>query len=307
MSAAAALQVTEREAWLQERRTGIGGSDAAAVLGVSPWRSPYALWLEKTGLAIKPDEEEAEYMEWGRRLEPIIAEKFAEVTGREIAAGSGIVRHPRLPFMLGTLDFGQRCASRGDGVLEVKTLGFWKKDEWAEEPPLHYAVQLQHYLAVTGRRWGSFAALIGGQQFVWCDVERNEGFIEALEQECAAFWERVKSGQPPPVDGSKSTKEALKLLYPKDSGRVVELADEARAWHEAIETAKAEVKRWEAIQQEAENKLKEAIGDATEAFVPGGPRWTYKLQTRRETVQPACEFRVLRVKKESTKAKGRKR
>ena len=297
MATATAVKQTRAE-WLAERRTGIGGSDAAAIMGVSPWRSAYALWAEKTGLAPVEDTEESEAMEWGRRLEPLVAEKFSEVTGRQIAPGAGIVRHPRHEFMLATLDFNQQCPERGPGVLECKTLGFFRSDEWNEEPPLHYQIQVQHYLAVTGREWGSFAALIGGQRFVWCDVPRNDGFISALEEECAAFWERVKLGDPPPIDGSRSTAAALKRLYPKDSGQTIVLPAEASAWHDEIETAKAEIDRWTEIRLAAENKLKAAIGDATEAYVPGGPRWTYKLQRKKETTQAACEYRVLRLMKE---------
>ncbi len=113
-------------------------------------------------------------MEWGKRLEAPIGEKYAQVTGRVVARAPELVRvHPLLPCMLGTVDFDVIDPKRGPGILEVKTLGLHRADEWCDEPPVHYAVQLQHYMAVTGAQWGSFAALIGGQRFVWKDVERN--------------------------------------------------------------------------------------------------------------------------------------
>jgi putative phage-type endonuclease len=284
-----------REEWLTARRSGIGGSDAAAVLGVSPWKSRFSLWAEKTGLAVESPEE-TEAMEWGKRLEGVIGEKYAEVTGRAVArADQGIVRiHPLMPFMLGTVDFDVIDPKRGPGILEVKTLGPFRADEWSNEPPIHYAVQLQHYLAVTGAQWGSFAALIGGQRFVWCDVDRNPGFIEALEAECAEFWESVVKGNAPTVDGSDSTTEALKRLYPKDTGRVVELPTEAEEWWTEAQRCKDEIKRLETAKKESENRLKAAIGDASEAFVRGGPHWSYRVQSRASYVAEATEFRVLR-------------
>jgi len=286
----------ERTAWLAERRKGIGGSDAASVMDVSPWKSKYTLFLEKTGLA---DEEgdEPEFMEWGRRLEPLVAAKFAEITGRKVVPGAGVVVHPSIPCMLGTLDYEQIDESRGRGVLECKTLNLFKADEWEEEPPLHYQVQIQHYMAVTGAKWASFAALIGGQRFVWCEVVRNDGFIEALESECVDFWRRVETGDAPPLDGSESTERALKRLYPRDSGRLVELPAEAVLLHNQIETCKAELKRFTEIKRTAENQLKAQIGDASEAFVPGGPRWSYRLQPRAGYSVEPTEFRVLRIKK----------
>lgn len=289
---------TERAEWLSARRDGIGGSEAAVIMGVSPWKSAYSLWCEKTGL--EPAEaEEPEWMEWGRRLEPVIADKYAEVTGRKVETRgdrNGIITHPRLPFMFGTTDRFAIDRERGDGVLEIKTLGLFKAEEWAEEPPAHYQVQLQHYFAVSGAQWGSFAALIGGQRFVWCDVERDDRFIAALEEECALFWERVQRGDPPPIDGSASTSKTLRALYPRDSGATVELPVEARDWSETIERCKAQIAALDEEKREAENRLKAAIGGAAIAVVPGGPTWTYRTQTREASVTKGSTFRVLRRK-----------
>ncbi len=293
-----ALATTDRAAWLAKRRTGIGGSDAAAVLGVSPWKSRFALWSEKTGLA-DDNVEETEAMEWGKRLEGPIGEKYAEVTGRQVARAEQAVRvHPFQPYMLGTVDFDVVDKDRGPGILEVKTLGLHRADEWCDEPPVHYAVQLQHYMAITGATWGSFAALIGGQKFVWCDVERNVGFIEALEAECESFWKSVETGNAPPIDGSESTSAALKRLYPKDAGHSVQLPDEAQAWWEESQRCKDEIKALESVKREADNKIRAAIGDASEAFVGPPPvgtmRWSYRLQSRAAHTVEASEFRVLR-------------
>lgn len=290
-----------RADWLEQRRKGIGGSDAAAVLGVSPWKSRFALWSEKVGL-VTDSIEETEAMEWGKRLEGPIGEKYADVTGRIVSRAPEVVRtHPLMPYMLGTVDFDVIDPKRGPGILEVKTLGLFRADEWNDEPPIHYAVQLQHYLAITGAAWGSFAALIGGQRFVWCDVERNPTFIEALEAECESFWDSVVKGIAPPVDGSESTSEALKRLYPKDTGRLVELPAEAESWWAEAQRCKDQIKALETATREAENKLKAAIGDASEAIVPGGPRWSYRLQSRAAYTAEASEYRVLR------EMKGKKR
>lgn len=306
-----------REQWLEERKTGIGGSDAATVMGCNPYKSVYALWAEKTGLA-PTDDQESEAAEWGKRLEAPVAAKYAEVTGRKVtlygADAPTIVRHPKHPFMIGSPDgdviatdpqHDKIALALGLGILEIKTTGAHKAEEWEEAAPLYYQVQLQHYLAVTGRRWGSFAVLIGGQKFRWYDVERNDTFIAALEERCAWFWGLVERREAPDVDGSASTTEALKAIYSADTGETIDLGGEAIAWVEALEEAKAKLAAAEGAKREIENRVRAAIGSAACAVVPGLGKFSLKLQRREAHMVEACEFRALRFTKAKTKEKAR--
>lgn len=296
MTTATALD--PRLAWLAERKTGIGGSDASAVMGCSPWKSTFALWAEKTGMA-PADDAETEAMEWGKRLEKAIAEKYAEATGREVKVfGSEypeIMRHATRPYMIGSLDgLVTRSLSEAPGVLELKTTGGHRGDEWETEAPLHYQVQLQHYLAVTGRRWGSFAVLIGGQKFRWYDVERNDTFVAALEARCEWFWGLVERQEAPPVDDSESTADALRAIYSGESGETIVLGPESEAWVRDLTATKAQIAGLEAQKRGIENKIKAALGSASYGVVPGVGKFSFKTQRREAHAVEASEFRVLR-------------
>jgi putative phage-type endonuclease len=130
----------------EERKKGIGGSDAPAVLGVSPWCTPYQVYLEKTG-QIDRSLEDSESMFWGRTLEPVIRQRYADVTGRRVIIPDRILRHPGFGFMIGNLD----GIAQDNRVLEVKTAR--TPEGWGEpgsnEIPDPYMIQVQHYMAIT--------------------------------------------------------------------------------------------------------------------------------------------------------------
>ncbi|HHW14817.1 MAG TPA: YqaJ viral recombinase family protein, partial [Firmicutes bacterium] len=136
-----------REAWLAERRRGIGGSDAAAIAGLSKWRSPMAVWLEKTG-QVEP-EEPGEAALWGTKLEDVVARHFAEATGFKVQRCNAILQHPERPWMLANIDRYVLDPARGRGLLEVKTTNAWNHDASEDKAPDHYLIQVHHYLAVT--------------------------------------------------------------------------------------------------------------------------------------------------------------
>lgn len=287
-----------RDEWLDERKSGIGASEAAIVLGLSPWKSPLALYAEKIG--VPEPTEETEAMEWGRRLERPIAEKFAETTGRLVELNDDLTidRHPEFPFILATLDATQYSEDRdGPGVLEIKTTNAARKREWIESgPPQFYLVQVQHQLCVTGRRWGSIAVLFGGQEFAWFDVERNDAFIdEVLVPELRSFWERIEKRIPPPADGSDSSRKALEALYPvrhvEDPvvlpGHLIDLDLE-------LTEINAQIKELQARKRAIENAIIEALQGADSGVLANGVKYTYREQTRKSYVVPETTFRVLR-------------
>lgn len=301
MTTAAVAQTVEtfpdKTEWLAARRTGLGSSDAPVVLGLSPYKSAYALWAEKVGL-VEPSDVETEWQEWGIRLEPAIAAKYAEATGREVLDRGRyrIVRHPETPWLLASPDRELAPVNgEGLGVLEIKTAAAFKADEWRDDAPLAYRVQLQHQLLVTGYAWGSLAVLLGGQAFRWQDQRRHERLLQLLVEQLEAFWDRVQRGIPPPVDGSDLTKEVLQRLHPKPTpGVVVALPPEAAAWDRQREHAKAAIEAAEATKQEAENLLRAAIGDAEAGVLPGGITFTHKLVRKRAHQVAETSYRQLR-------------
>jgi putative phage-type endonuclease len=291
-----------RKQWLEARRQGIGGSDAPVVLGLSPWKSPLALWAEKTGLAEPEDISEKEYVEWGHILEEPIARKYVQLTGRTLIDHGRhyIFRNwPLRDYMICTIDREIMPApdKPGPGILSIKTVAAFKSGEWEEEPPLMYQVQIQHEICVTNHEWGSFAVLIGGQKFGWCDAERNQRFCSYLIEKEEEFWDGVIRGIPPEPDASDSTREALRRMYPEDTGESIELPPEAITWDEQLQFAKAEIKAAEQRKQEAENKLKAAIGNATIGILPGGGGYSWRANPRAGyTVEPTIIRTLRRIK-----------
>jgi len=287
-----------REDWLAHRHDGIGASEAAAILGVNPYLSPFALWSEKLGL-VEP-RAMSDAMAWGLKLEPLVAEHYAQETGRQVYTPAPWTVHvsgPR-PWMRATLDREVRCETQPGviGVLELKTANARLVDQWDEEPPLPYVIQVQHQLAVTGYLWGSLAVLIGGQTFRWVDIPRNDAFIAILIQKEAEFWRRLVDRDPPAVDGSDSAREALAKLYPRErpDADPVALPPEADEWDAMRQQALDDIKAAEARKAEAEARIKAAIADAPAGLLPGGVRYTWATQQRKGyTVEPSST-RVLR-------------
>lgn len=293
------IQLENREAWLEERKRGLGASDVSAALGINPWKSPFALWAEKCGLL--PDEDlaaENESIEWGLRLERPIAHAFGERTGRKVQFPSehGLSVHPNLPFLRASLDAMQLTEARPEvGSLEIKTTSAWNSSDWANGAvPLYYQVQCQIQMAVCDYPWASIACLVGGQRLVWRDVERDDAFVDAALPHLENFWRMVEQRECPPIDGSCSTAETLGKLHPDDDGQTVELPPEAVQWIADLEAAKAQAKQLNATIDLNNNRLKAAIGSATFGELVTGQRFSFKTQSRSGyTVQP-CKFRVLK-------------
>lgn len=296
--AIAGAEPRTREQWLEDRRSGIGASEAAAAIGVNPYRSAIELWAEKCGLVDPPDLSANEAVEFGVRLEPVIAESYAARTGRDVRLWEQhkIVQHPSAPFMLCTPDATQ-AKSAGDtsiGNLQIKTASAFLADEWREGPPLHYEVQTQMEMACLGLDWGTIVVLIGGQKLRYFDLQRNDRFIAALVAKLEEFWRCVETRTPPAVDHSQACAKALLKLHPFDSGESVALPAEAIEWDAELQDAKSRAKELEAFIAERENRLKAAIADATFGVLPDGSRYSWKHQHRAAYECKESDFRVLR-------------
>lgn len=183
----------ERAAWLAERRTGIGGSDVAGILGVSKWTTPLGVYLDKIGEA--PPTEDNGAMRWGRYLEPVIRQAYSDETGREVRV-MPMLRHPLHAFMIANLD-----GFTNDGrLLEIKTAR--TAEGWGEpgtdEIPMGYMLQVQHYLEVTGFEFADVAVLIGGSDFRLYQVGVDPELCRMIVEAEMEFWARVQRRDPPP-------------------------------------------------------------------------------------------------------------
>lgn len=270
--------------WHAQRSQGLGGSDAAAAVGLDPYRSPMALYLERIGEVAGTPENDA--MRWGRRLEAAIADEFAEQTGLGVYSPEAMLRHPEHGWMLASPDRllfePETGPGRTVGLLEVKTAGAHLADVWDDGPPVRHQLQVQHYFAVTGLDRAHLAVLIGGRDYRTFELARDDETIDHLIALEAEFWARVVERRPPPVDGSPATSDALARLYERvepDSqivlpGYARDLLRDRAAAKQTVDAALEDLRR-------VENQLKDLLGPNTVGLLDGEPAVTWKPVTSR--------------------------
>ena len=273
-------EMQDETKWLNARNAGIGGSDAAVVVGMNRWKSPYQLWLEKTGKTEPEDLSDNEYVYWGKVLEQAVADRFCEVTGKKVQR-RGLLQHDDYPFILASVD---RMVVSEDAGLECKTCNGFAAKEWEDnEIPDAYYVQCQHYMMVTGCAKWYIAVLIGGNRFVWKEIPRSDAEIELLLQAEIAFWDKVQNGIMPDVDGSDDCRKALQNEFRGGSTEPLTLPEKAA---DVIKT----IKELEEVKDNTENsinrhknELRAMLGDSEIGYA-GDYKVTWKPQAGREGV-----------------------
>lgn len=273
-------QMQDRDAWLEIREHGIGGSDASVIVGLNPWKSLVSLWMEKTGQTDPADLSDNEKVYWGTQLEAMVADEFTKRTGKKVRR-CGVLQHEELPFLLASVD---RLVVGEDAGLECKTASGYMEKEWeGDEIPDAYFVQCQHYMLVTGAERWYIAVLIGGNKFVWKCVERSEDDIKALLEAEKAFWRKVETKEMPDVDGSESCTQALAEKF-SGGGPAIELpsvADESLDKIAELEDIKKSIDEQIAAHK---NGLRMMLGDAEAGTTTSGRRVTWKTQAGRTTI-----------------------
>lgn len=259
-----------RESWLEERRTGIGGSDAAPILGLSKWKTPLDVWRDKRGLSLETHDNQA--MEWGRTLEAPMREWYARQTGRAVRIPVGIIRHPKYAWMLASLD------GLPEGrVLEVKTAR--NSSGWGEpgtdQIPQYYLIQVQHYLCVTGLPVADVAVLFGGQDAQIYEVPADPELHELLIGEESRFWDMVRRGiEPAPISYADAVAKWGRARPKEDL-----VADEA-TMHlvSELRALRAKTEALEEMDEELRLKICQALQDRWDRLIAptGEPLCTWK-------------------------------
>ena len=271
----------DHEKWLETRDLGIGGSDAAVIMGMNPYKSPYQLWLEKTGQAEAPDLSGNQYVYWGTKNEANIADWFQEETGKKVKR-LGTLRSKEYPFMLANVD---RTVVGENAGLEIKTAGVRQYRKWKDdEIPDAYYCQCLHYMAVTGAGYWYIAVLLGGNEAKWKRIERNEEDIQHLIMAETDFWKLVEARTPPPVDGSNSCAAALSAQYKGgDPNYSIILPPDIDGVIASLEDDKAIMDALKKQITEKENRLKVLLGNAEEGTTDHY-RVLWKTQAGRSSV-----------------------
>ncbi|AJG21164.1 YqaJ viral recombinase family protein [Cupriavidus basilensis] len=264
-----------RTDWLAVRRTGIGGSDAAAAVGLNPYKSQLELWLEKTGRDAdlpKPDPNDTtEAVYWGTLLEPIVAAAYTQQTGHRVRKVNAVLQHPTIPFMLANLD--REVVGVPDvQILECKTAGEFGARHWQDGVPEYVQLQVQHQLAVTGKRAADVAVLLCGQKLEVHRIERDDDLISRLIPLEAQFWRYVETDTPPPGDGSESADRALRCLYPRDSGATADFSEDRQlsTVFADLVALRAEIGAREQVAAKLKLTLQQAMGDTSRALFETG-------------------------------------
>lgn len=276
------------------RATGIGGSDAAAILGISSYGTPYSVAMEKAlGIKEGRTEEEQERLDWGKKLEPLIAAAFEGKTGMRVDAGVAWARHREHPFIFANVDglisedaerwtpiVPAELRDLGPGIFEGKCAG--QDDGWGtmREPqvPASYWAQAQHYMAVLDRPWTGFGALINGNRLEVRFILRDGAWLSAVwEPKLVAFWENVQTGNLPEPWNPDIDGPVLRDRYPDGAAGRRNLTDpetrEVYAWQAALEEAATAKRRSEALGL----RVRAIMADHSIGALTTGEQITYKL------------------------------
>jgi len=199
------------EEWLKMRKQGIGGSDAAAIIGLNPFASAFSVYLDKISTDI--DTKDNDYMRIGKDLEDYVAKRFEEVAGKKVRRNNIMMLHDDYDFILADID---RTVVGENALLECKVSVRGKIKDWDEVLPLHYEVQCLHYMGVTGADRCYLAVLfLSSAQFRYYVIERNQNAIDSLFEQEKRFWyTHVLARVEPPLDGSDSAGDILNNRYP---------------------------------------------------------------------------------------------
>ena len=214
-----------KQEWLEERKTYIGGSDLGSILGINNFRTELDVYFEKTSEGVAEDTaSEAAY--WGTVLEDVVAAEYAKRTGFKIEKPAGLIRHKQYPFIACNLDYWVIDNEGKSHILECKTANQMKVTCWGEEGtnqiPESYLYQVAYYAAITGVPRVDIAVLIGGQDFRIYRYDKDETMEQKLIRVAQKFWNNhVLAGVPP----KPRTQEDATKLYPKANGLEVRADD----------------------------------------------------------------------------------
>jgi putative phage-type endonuclease len=270
-----------REEFLERRKSGIGGSDVAAILGLSPWKTPYQVWLDKTGRS--EEQPETERMHFGNVLEQVIADEYARRNNVKVQRRNKLYRHPQHDFLIANID---RYIVGGKG-LECKTADRFTANLWGQPEegdagiPQYYLTQCHHYMNVTGMREWDLAVLIGGNEYRQYSIHHDAEICEMMTEACAEFWNKnVKEDIPPAL----TMKDDFSKVFTAKAGASIEANGKIAGIIEQMKEAKAKIKANELLFDELAAEIKNFMGENKILSLNGKPLVTWKQAADRQTV-----------------------
>lgn len=261
-----------------DRRKYIGGSDVAAVLGISPWKTPLDLYLDKiTPATGQPDRNKARIFSRGKTLEPYVLDILASEERLQIVNRGQRYIDPACDFLAAEIDaeyFDENLQSVQN--IEIKT-SYWGKgfgDEGGDDIPVYYTAQAMHGLMVTNRQVCVFGVLVGLDDFRVYRIERDDETIEGIRRQESDFWQRVVDLNPPEPS---NTNDVLRM-FGQDSGASIEVGDDVLKAYNELVYAKQMCKDYGEQANQAEEVIKLYMRDAATLTLDGKPILTWKSQ-----------------------------
>jgi putative phage-type endonuclease len=261
----------------EDRKSHLGGSDMAVILGLSSYKTAYELYLEKKGL-LEDNLEETQFQYWGNRLENVLKEEFERRNNLEIIQIE-TAEHPLYPFLKGNLD---GYITQLNAVWEAKTSSSFMTHMWGEQGsdivPMEYLIQLATYCSIKNCDEGYFSVLIGGNDYREYKYKRDRELEEKIIDAACEFWDALQSSSPPPPINQID----LKLMFPIHS------KDKCKKINEEIEIdliqlkgIKSQIKEFEEIEEKARFNIMRYMEDC-EVLTDeeGSPLCTWKTNTR---------------------------
>jgi putative phage-type endonuclease len=243
--------------WLIARRSGIGGSDVAAILGVSKWATNIDIYNEKISTET-PVDKSSSAMHWGHVLEDPVAREYALQTGLKVARDNRMIRCPKYPFLQANID--RRIVGQKKG-LEVKTANQYAAGDWGEpgtdQIPEYYIPQVIHYMIATGFKSWDVAVLIGGNDFRIYTVNYNEALADLIIEKCTEFWQCVLDKTPP----VPNTLAAVNALYKQDDSNSIIADQHAVELMQQLKHQRGERDDYKKMSEKTEKDIKIIIGE----------------------------------------------
>ena len=281
-----------RDQFLAGRKKGIGGSDVAAILGFSPYKSPYQLWLDKTGRSERK-ESQNESAHFGNLLEDVVAKEFSRRAGVKVQRVTQQLFLEEHPWALGNIDRAvinpdiagnvrfKDGALTTDRLLECKTASEYMSklfgEEGSDQVPDYYLTQCLWYLLITGCKVIDLAVLIGGNKFRMYRIERDDDLIQSIFNQVKAFWFNHVIADVPP--DPTCFDDVLHRWSNHVVGKQVEADFEHIKLAEELITVQGRLKADKAREDEIKLKIVSTMQDAEMMISQGKSICTYKEQS----------------------------
>lgn len=257
-----------------DRQKYLGGSDVAAILGISPWKTPLDVYLDKTEGRQPEDASKKKIFARGVRLEPYILQMLEEETTIRIKHRGNRYQDADYGFLAAEIDAE---AETGENI-EVKSVHQFGSKAWGEQGtdaiPVYYTAQAMHGMMITGAKQTIFPVLIGLDDFRIYNVERDEETIVAIRQKELAFWEMIQNKTPPPVTAVSD----IMRMFERDTGSSIEATDEIMVAFKELKRYKAERKMLDDDIDTVEERIKLYMMGNSALTFGGRPVATWKSQ-----------------------------